>query len=66
MKQFFIDNKKFLMGIFIVIMAGLVGYGSYLWLGPDNAIEEACEEMIQAETGIDVDLSHEHDATVAK
>lgn len=45
--------------IIIVIVALAVGIGaaSYYFFGPDNPIEEASEEIIKIETGIDLDLS---------
>ena len=39
-----------------VLVIGLI---SYYFLGADNPIEEACEGLIQTETGIEVDLSPE-------
>ncbi len=41
----------------IIAAVALVGYVSYLCLGPDNKVEEACEQVIQVETGSDIDLS---------
>jgi hypothetical protein len=41
----------------IVILAVIVGIGSVHYLGPDNVVEEAAEEIIQMETGKTVDLT---------
>jgi len=38
-------------------IVGLIGYASSIFLGDDNAVEETCEAAIQAETGLDVDLT---------
>ena len=46
-----------LIGIIISIVAGLIGIGSYYWLGADNPIEEECEKVIKDETGMVIDLS---------
>lgn len=49
-------NKMIITAI-IVILTGIIGYASYYFLGKDNAVEEACEAIIKAETGSDVELS---------
>jgi hypothetical protein len=41
----------------VVAVASIVGFVSYKILGPDNAVEEVCEEVIKIETGQTVDLS---------
>lgn len=41
----------------IVGVCVLVGIVSQCFLKPDNPIEEAAEEVIKAETGLDIDLS---------
>lgn len=41
----------------IVSIAAVVGCLSYYASGPDNKVEEACEEIIKIETGQDIDLS---------
>lgn len=41
----------------IVSVAAIVGYSSYLVFGPENKVEQACEEVIKVETGETVDLS---------
>jgi Na+/citrate or Na+/malate symporter len=40
----------------IVLGAAIIGYISSRYLGPDNPIEEACEKIIQDETGASVEL----------
>lgn len=41
----------------IISVAALVGYVSYIVWGPENKVEEACELVIQKESGQDVELS---------
>ncbi len=41
----------------IVGIAALIGIGSRFFLAKDNPIEEKMEEIIEAETGVKVDLS---------
>jgi len=41
----------------IVSIAAVVGCLSYYAAGPDNAMEEVCEAVIEKETGADIDLS---------
>ena len=48
---------KFLITSIIVACAGIVGLMSFYFWGSDNPVEEACEEIIKAETGVDIDLS---------
>ena len=43
--------------ISIVAFVALVGYASSFFLGDDNKVEEACESVIEAQTGLDVDLT---------
>lgn len=41
----------------IALAATIIGLVSIQFLGEDNAIEEAAEEVIKLETGVEVDLS---------
>lgn len=41
----------------VVIIACIVGGSSYYFLGPDNPIEEAAEDVIKVETGATVNLN---------
>lgn len=41
----------------IVAIAATIGCLSYYVGGPDNPVEEACEDVIKHITGVDVDLS---------
>jgi hypothetical protein len=53
----------------IISVAAIIGYVSYQFVGADNKVEETCEEVIKAESGIDVDLSKstpEANTTVAE
>lgn len=43
--------------IAIVATAAIVGYGCSKFLGPNSIPEEAAEEVIFEETGVQVDLS---------
>lgn len=54
-------NKYLISGI-IVASAAIIGYASYWYFGKDNAVEEACEQVIQKETGQTVDLSGKDEA----
>lgn len=48
---------KFLIVSIIVASAWLISLISYYFLGSDNPVEEACEDVIKDETGVDVDLT---------
>lgn len=52
-----LDNMIF--KVVIVIAAAGVGMASYMWLHlpANNIIEEGCEDIIKAETGLEIDLS---------
>jgi len=43
--------------IVLVLILVIVGYGSVLFLGKDNKIELEIEAVIEAETGVKVDLT---------
>jgi len=47
----------------IVVLAFIIGWISSYLLGKNNPIEEACEDVIKKETGIDVELSTTSDQT---
>ena len=52
--------KFFEVGTLIIIVVSIVtaiGASSYFWGGPDNQVEEACEDIIHVITGVDIDLS---------
>lgn len=48
---------KFLIVSIIVDSIWRISLISYCFLGSDNPVEEACEEIIKDETGVDVDLT---------
>ena len=48
---------KLLITSIVVTCAGVVGLMSFYFWGSDNPVEEACEGIIKAETGVDIDLS---------
>ncbi len=41
----------------ILVVALVAGYVSSRFLGEDNPVEEAAEEVIESQTGVDIDLS---------
>lgn len=41
----------------IVAIAAIIGVSSQFFSGPDNQVEEVCEEVIKVETGANIDLS---------
>lgn len=41
----------------IIILVVIIGFSSVYFLGDDNPIEEISEKIIQAETGVDIDLT---------
>jgi hypothetical protein len=47
----------------IVAIAAAIGFSSQYFSGPDNQVEEACEAVIKAETGADIDLSSDSPET---
>jgi len=47
--------------ICILVIAASAGVISVKYLGHDNAVEEAAEEVIKAETGVNIDLSPSSD-----
>ena len=50
-------DLSILIVIGVVAVAALIGWVSTCYLGDDNPIEEAAEEVIEIETGRRVDLS---------
>ncbi len=51
--------KKKSLGIIlaVVAIAAALGISSKYYLGADNFIEEKCEEIIESQTGFNIDLS---------
>ena len=45
--------------VVVCIIATTIGIISIKYLGNDNPIEEAAEQIIESETGLDIDLSPE-------
>jgi hypothetical protein len=41
----------------ILVVALVAGYVSSRFLGEDNPVEEAAEEVIESQTGMDIDLT---------
>lgn len=54
LKAFFVKNCWV---IIIIIACILVGYASVAFLGRDNQVEVAVEKVIEAETGVKIDLT---------
>lgn len=48
---------KFLITLIIASCAGLVWLMSFYFWGSDNPVEEACEDIVKAETGVGIDLT---------
>lgn len=48
---------KLYITIGVTILASLIGIGSYYIWGPDNAVEEICEDIVQNQTGAPVEFS---------
>ena len=55
------DVKLLFIGVSIIFVLTLVGIVSVQVLGPENDVEEAVEEVIQAMTGHEIDLSPNED-----
>lgn len=51
------EGGMLVLGILVVALAA--GYASSRFLGQDNPVEEAAEEVIESQTGIDIDLTPE-------
>jgi hypothetical protein len=49
--------------VLCVALAFAVGIASIYFLGKDNPAEEACEDVIKNETGLDIDLSTGEDVS---
>lgn len=47
----------YLLNIGIALVAFLVGWLSYKYLGADNPVEEECEKIIEDTTGKKIDIS---------
>ncbi len=43
--------------VIIIVSVAVVGYISTKFLGDDNPVEEIAEEVIESQTGVDVDLT---------
>jgi hypothetical protein len=43
--------------LLVAIIAAVIGGASVIFLKPDNAVEQAAEDVIKQETGFDVDLT---------
>ncbi len=53
-REFFVKNAWI---IIILIICVCVAYASMIFLGSDNQVEVAVEKIIEAETGIHIDLT---------
>lgn len=53
-REFFVKNAWIIL---IIIICICVAYASVVLLGSDNQVEVAVEKIIEAETGIHVDLT---------
>lgn len=50
-------DGSLLIVIVIFVTAVVIGMGSTYFFGDDNEVEEVAEEVIQADTGMKIDLS---------
>lgn len=50
-------DLSLLILVSIVLVSAAIGFASRHYLGPDNVVEQAAEDVIQIETGVRVDLS---------
>lgn len=53
-KEFLSKNWKLIV---ILTVGVLVAYGSVIYMGKDNPIEQEVELLIQEETGVKIDLT---------
>ena len=51
------NKKENIIKVIVVILVIIVGISSAYFLGDDNPIEEIAEEVIQEETGVNIDLT---------
>lgn len=51
------QKKENIIKMIVVILIVILGVGSVYFLGDDNPVEEICEEIIEEETGIKIDLT---------
>jgi uncharacterized protein YpmB len=51
------QKKENIIKMIVVILVVILGISSAYFLGDDNPVEETSEEVIKAQTGIDVDLT---------
>jgi hypothetical protein len=51
------NKKENIIKVIVVILAIILGISSAYFLGDDNFVEEIAEEVIQEETGINIDLT---------
>jgi hypothetical protein len=51
-----LSNKAWLTCI-ILALAIIIGLCSIRFFGNDNEVEEACEQVIESTTGVDIDLT---------
>ena len=51
------QKKENITKMIVVILIVILGVGSVYFLGDDNPVEEICEEIIEEETGIKIDLT---------
>lgn len=51
------QKKENIIKMIVIILIVILGVGSVYFLGDDNPVEEICEEIIEEETGIKIDLT---------
>ncbi len=50
-------NSASVIAVVLTLTAGVIGMASTHYLGRDNVVEEVAEEIIDKETGVNIDLS---------
>lgn len=49
--------QAYLVNALIALVAFVIGFISYRYIGADNAVEEECEKIIEDVTGKKIDIS---------
>lgn len=57
---------KLVVIVITVCLLLIIGVASSKWLGNDNPIEQQIEDIIEKETGVEVDLSPEEEEETTK
>jgi hypothetical protein len=52
-----LQMQAYLVNALIALVAFVIGFISYRYIGADNAVEEECEKIIEDVTGKKIDIS---------